>query len=93
MVLWWMMYGYVLWRWRPRTGSSELLETAGDWAGGGQQAPRVSILIPARNEGACLPEVLEALTQEPLLNTDRPIVPKVRIAALYEVAVLGTAQR
>jgi len=70
MVLWWMMYGYVLWRWRPRTGSSELLETAGDWAGGGQQAPRVSILIPARNEGACLPEVLEALTQEPLLNTE-----------------------
>ncbi len=62
LLLWWAVYGGVLWRWRPHTASAEASEEEGDEEG--YRGPQVSILIPARNERECLPHVLAALKKE-----------------------------
>lgn len=62
LLLWWAVYGYVLWRWRPRTPSIEASEEKGD--GESHHGLQVSVLIPARNERECLPAVLAALKRE-----------------------------
>jgi cellulose synthase/poly-beta-1,6-N-acetylglucosamine synthase-like glycosyltransferase len=70
VVLWWIVYGYFLWRWRPREVREEAPApkeaTEGyfhteDFA---ERTLSVSILIPVRNEAGGLSRLLETLEKE-----------------------------
>ncbi len=73
-MLWWMVYGYVLWRWRPHAAPAGVPDKAADWEACPHEVPQVSILIPARNERMYLPKVLEALRKEASLESEVIII-------------------
>ncbi len=67
--LWWIGYGYLLWRWHPQRQRKGLPRSPENPP---ERLPplQVSLLIPARNEANYLPTLLAALAREtfPLLE-------------------------